>query len=334
MVRVRRRAPVTPTATREGPLSLRRRWLPILLSGLFVVLMVAASDLLGSTEVLFPEMTAILCGAWMQPRQAWNVDRPRMLLLMSAGALFGTAVNLLCPWPLWLRAPLGFLFCAAMMNAVGADMTPMLSAAILPMVLGTTSWVYPVAVTVLVTLVCLGQVGLERAGLREPIDYRVRRDPPAVALAGWGRRFVVFCLLACPAYATGNPFLAVPPLLVAYTELTRPDMTLRLRPVHAWGALALAAAIGSLARNAVVSHGVPVELAAACAFAALVLAWDLLKTWLPPAGAVVLLALLAPWPNPWQYAVQVAVAAAVWVAAAMLLFDGIRSGRDGAPGEG
>ncbi len=118
-------------------MSLRRRWLPILLAGVFVVVMVALSGILRCPEVLFPETAAILCGAWIQPVQAWNVDRRRMIGLMCAGSVFGLLVNLLLPWPLWLRAPLGYLFCAVAMNVVGADMTPMLSAAILPMVLGT-----------------------------------------------------------------------------------------------------------------------------------------------------------------------------------------------------
>ena len=223
-------------------MSLRRRWLPILLAGVFVMAMVAAAGALRCPEVLFPETAAILCGAWIQPHQAWNVNRPRMIALMCAGAVFGTAVNLLLPWPLWLRAPLGFLFCATLMNVAGADMTPVLSAAILPMVLGTREWAYPVAVAVLVSLVCAGQVALEHLGLREKIDFRPFRLPLRQTLLGWGRRFLVFCVLACPAFATGNAFLAVPPLLVAYTELTRPDMTLRLRPRRTWCTLPPSAA--------------------------------------------------------------------------------------------
>ncbi len=309
-------------------MSFRRRWFPILLSGIFVVAMVTTSDALGCPEVLFPEMTAILCGAWIQPAQAWNVDRSRMLLLMCAGALFGVASNLFLPWPVYLRAPIGFVFCAALMNAVGADMTPMLSATILPMLLNTTEWTYPLAVLVLVSVVLAGQVVLERIGLREPIDYHVFCTPPRETLLGWGRRLAVFSLLACPAYATGNFFLAVPPLLVAFTELTRPDMTLRLRPVRAWAALAIASLIGTLARSALVVLGAPVAVCALFAYALLILMWDRLRTWLPPAGAVVLLALLAPWPNAWLYPVEVTIGAAVWVAAALLLFPGIRPGRD------
>ena len=42
------------------------------------------------------------------------------------------------------------------------------------------------------------------------------------------------------------------------------------------------------------------------------------------AGAVVLLAFLVPWSSPWLYAAEVALGAAVWVAAALVLFPGIR----------
>jgi hypothetical protein len=210
------------------------------------------------------------------------------------------------------------------MNIAGADMTPMLSAAILPMLLGTDSWIYPVAVFVLVVLVELGQVALERVGLRETIDYHPFRLPIEQALATWTRRLCVFALFAVPAYATGNVFLAVPPLLVAYTELTRPDFTLRLRPWRAWAVLAIAGIIGTLARDAVVNFGLPSPLVAAFAFVGLVLAWNGLRTWMPPAGAVVLLAFLVPWSNPWLYAVEVALGAAVWVCAALALFPGIR----------
>ena len=46
-------------------MSFQKRWLPILLGGLFVVAMVWASVALSMPEVLFPETTAILCGAWI-----------------------------------------------------------------------------------------------------------------------------------------------------------------------------------------------------------------------------------------------------------------------------
>lgn len=302
-------------------MSLQERWLPVLLSGVLVVAMVWMADALACPEVLFPETTAILCGAWMQPRQAWSVDRPRMLLLMAAGATFGLVVNLALGWvPLPVRVLLGYAFCAFMMTATRASMAPMFSAAILPMLLGTDSWAYPAAVVTLVAIVCAGQVGLERAGLREKIVMQEGAVAGREALVFWGKRLVVFALVAVPAYVSGLTFLAVPPLIVAYTELSQPGFTLRARPARTWAVLAGAGAIGALARDAVVYLGLPLPLAAALGFVVLVLLWNGMHVWMPPAGAAMLLALLVPWASPWAYAAEVACGALIWVAAALLLF--------------
>lgn len=309
-------------------MTLRQRWLPILLSGIFVVAMAAVSDITSCSEILFPEITAIVCGAWIQPHQAWNIDRPRMLLLMGSGAVFGVLLNLFVPGPMWVRAVLGYAFCALMMNIVAADMTPMLSAAILPVLLGTREWVYPVAVVVLVSLVCLGQIALEHAGLREPLDYHPFRLPKNQAFTSWMKRLAVFAAISAPAYFLNQPFFAVPPLLVAYTELTRPDFTLRLRPRKGWCALAGAAMTGSLARAAVEAGALPLELALALAFVGLILIWNGLRCWLPPAGAGLLLAFLVPYHGPLMYGLEAAAGAAVWVAVAVWGFDGIRPSRE------
>lgn len=309
-------------------MSFRRRWLPIVLAGLFIWAMVTAAAVSDTWELLFPEAAAILCGAWIQPAQAWNVDRPRMLALMAIGSVAGVAMNLWLPAPLVVKAPLGFAFVALTMHVFAADMTPMVSAVVLPLLLGTTDWLYPVAVVVIVMLICAGQVILEHLGLREPIAYTPLRLPAGEALRSWGRRLAVFCVLALPAYALRQPFFAVPPLLVVYTELSRPDNNLRRRPLRGIGVLVCAALIGAGARAAADA------LAAAgwgnlgyiavtpVAYALLVVAWDRFRTWLPPAGAVVLLALLAPVSVPVLYALEAPVGACVWVAAALFCFKG------------
>ena len=319
-------AHTNPPKNWSPALSLRARWLPILLSGAFLVAMVAASQAIPCEEVLFPRRPS--CAALIQPARrgtstaracsSWDVCR---LGVWAAAEPPG-------PLGLWGKAILGYAFCALCMNLAAADMTPMLSAAILPVLLGTDSWTYPVAVTTLVALVCLGQVLLERAGLRERIDYRPLAFKPRVALASWGRRLLAFALLSAPAYLTGNPLFAVPPLLVAFTELTRPDFTLRARPWRAWAVLACAGLVGSLGRAVVETAGVPLPLMVAVCFAALVLVWNGLSTWLPPAGAVVLLSFLVPYAGPLTFGVEVAVGAAAWVAVAML-FPGVRPGHVG-----
>lgn len=279
-------------------------------------------------EILFPEMVAILCGAWMQPRQAWNVSKPLMVGLMASGALFGVALNLVVPGPFWGRALLSFAFCAVLLASIGSDMTPMFSAAILPVVLGTVSWVYPLAVTVMVCLVVAGQLAMERAGWRDDVPFAPRRLPVRRSLAQWCERFVIFAALSAVAYLSGNVYFAVPPLVVAFAAFARKDYTLRLRPWRGWMALSGAAIVGIYCRTLIEVGGVPLPLAAAVLFCGVIWVWDAARAWLPPAGAVAMLALLVPYQGPWLYPLEVSIGAAVWIGAAMLFFPGIKPGDD------
>lgn len=313
-------------------MSIRERWLPILLSGAFVVAMCAAASATGCDEILFPEMAAILCGAWMQPRQAWNASRPLMVALMAAGAAFGVLANLVVPGPAWGRALLSFAFCATALAVAGCDMTPMFSAAILPVLLGTTGLAYPAAVTAMVGMVAVGQLAMERLGWRERTEFVPRRLPARRSLAQWGLRLGIFAALSAFPYLTRNLYFAVPPLVVAFTAFARKDYTLRLRPWRGWAALSGAAVVGICCRTLVEVGGVPLPLAAAALFCGVVWVWDAAHAWLPPAGAVALLAMLVPYQGPWLYPVEVAVGAALWIGAAMLFFPGLGPGRGGVRG--
>lgn len=309
-------------------MSIRERWLPILLSCAFVVAMCRVVEVTGYREVLFPEMAAILCGAWIQPRQAWNVSRPLMVGLMGSAATFGVLLNLVIPGAMWCRALLAFLFCAVALQLAGSDMTPMFSAAILPVVLGTDVWVYPVAVAAMVTIVVAAQAAMQRAGWREANGFSPRRRAPREALRGWGLRFAAFAALSAPAYLTGNVYFAIPPLVVAFTAFARPDYTLRLRPWRGWLAIACASAVGTYGRILVETGGVSLSVAAGVTFLGLVWVWDGARAWLPPAGAAALLALLVPYQGPWLYPLEVSIGAVVWIAAAMFLFPGLTPGDD------
>ena len=294
-------------------------WIPVILAGLAAVLMVYFSEILHSSEILFPEMCAILCGAWIMPRQPWHVDRKRMFLLMSTGSVFGLFINIfLASWPLAARAPLGFAFCALMMLLTGSEMAPMFSAAVLPMLLKTDTPVYPLAVCSLVGIVLLGQFILEKLKLREPMPFQKNASTKEDVIV-WMQRCAVLCA-ACPLYASGFTFMAVPPLLVAFLELAHPDSPLREKPVRVWLCLALAALTGTAARNAVEAGLLTRVMAAAAGFIILILIWHRLKVWFPPAGALLFLALLAPWPNAWSYLAETASGSALWIAAAVLLF--------------
>ena len=144
---------------------------------------------------------------------------------------------------------------------------------------------------------------------------------PAVSLTGWQAG-----ILTDEKYGDGDIRLISPGRI--RRELSRG----RVPVVTGFQGVCAAGDVTSLGRGG--SDTTAVALAAAgwgslgyvavtpVAYTLLVVAWDRFRTWLPPAGAVVLLALLAPVPVPALYALEASVGACVWVAAALLCFKG------------
>lgn len=308
---------------RRFVLSIKKRWLPILLSMLFVMSMVNMATFAHNAEFLFPEASALVCGAWIYPTQVWNTSRPRMLFLMTSAAVLGVLLNLYLDAPVWLRATLAFLYCAVAMQVAAADMTPMVSAAILPILLGTTSFVYPAVVFFLVLVVVLVQMILVKAQICEPHKFESSRPTLPVFCREWALRLGIFAVLAIPAYAGGATYLAIPPLLVAFCELSRKDHVLRLHPWAAWLCLTGAAVLGAMARTALELNLAHPVLIAGGVFLLLVLWWSVLKVWFPPAGAVVLLAFIIPWQGALIYVGMVCLGAALWTGVALTFFEGL-----------
>ena len=72
-----------------------KKKIPLLCAVLVVTMMVAISEWTGEREILFPEISAIVTGAFVSPKFSWNTNFMRMLLLLCVSAILGTAIVLL-----------------------------------------------------------------------------------------------------------------------------------------------------------------------------------------------------------------------------------------------
>lgn len=257
--------------------------------------MVAVSELLAEREVIFPEIMALATGALVAPKRSWRVSAPRMVALIGVCSTAGLAISCLLPLAAWLKVVVAFALCQAVLPFTGTTFAPIISAVVLPVMLGTTSWIYPVSSTVLTALIAGVRVLLERSGCcgREPFEPVPRPDAslmPAVAL-----RIVVGGTILAAAVALGVPFCAAPPLLVAFTELTRASCPARQHLERTVLLVALAAAIGAGARLVVtLTFGLPLTLAAVIASALVLVLMRALGRFFPPAGAMAILPMLIP----------------------------------------
>lgn len=295
-----------------------------ILAFLFIGGMTLVSHLTGEKEIFFPEMLALAAGGWAAEEQPWRASRPVMWLLMSLSAGMGILLVGYFPGPVFCKASVAFLFVALCLHLFGSTLYPMISACILPILMGVDSPVYPLSVSVMTGLLVLGQWMLEKAGLRKanPPAEKERFTGAALRRAGgfWGRLLLVFVPLSFAALALGMPFFIAPPLLVAFAELAHPAGRLRQHPVKTLLLLIGGGVLGAGLRLAAFYMGLPVLWPAGLAAAGMLLLFRLTRFILPPAGAMALLPmLLEPAVLPF-YPLQTAAGCLLFFGMSLLLF--------------
>jgi len=231
----------------------------------------------------------------LAPRRPWQTSRARVLVLISLSAVVGLAVSVLLPLPLWEKMCVAFLLAQVLLVFGGTSFAPLISAAVLPVMLGTESLVYLIAAVSLTALILLVSFVLERLGLRAPEPYRPVHPPEG---RGWGR-VMLRCLLGCVCIALAVTlrlrYMVAPPMLVAFTEFMNPSSRAKEQPVKAVALIALCAAAGAACRLALTAAlGLPLTVSAVAA--GVILLWLLREfgMFLPPAAALTVLAMLIP----------------------------------------
>lgn len=285
-----------------------------------VTVMVAAAGLLGEQEVVFPEIAALTAGMWVIDKQVWRIGRRQTVWMMTLAAVAGWLIARCPGLPVAAAIALAFLFAAGCQVLTRTTLAPMLSACLLPVVLGAESPVYPAAVFVLTLTLSGGQLWMERRGWRTPLPAVSHAPQRGRESLLWLRMFVVLMLLAALPLWAGFTYLILPPLIVTFVEFSRPGAGLHKAAGTIYLLLAAAAVLGAGCRYALcIRLGLPDAAAAFAACACLFALFEWRGRIFAPAGAVALIPLLIPAEDLPVYPLQVAVGAAVFIAAGMLL---------------
>lgn len=260
-----------------------------------VTAMVAAAEAFREQEIVFPEIMALATGALVAPRRSWNVGPLRMVALIAACSTAGVLIVRYIPLQPWLKAALAVAAAQTMLPLTRTTFAPMISAAVLPVILETESWVYPAASTILTAAIVFTRYAFERAKLCEPEPFRPEPLPSRAEVPAIAKRAVIGSSWTAASVALGCPFCAAPPLLVAFTELTRTSCPARTKPVRAVALISACALAGVCARGVFAeAFHLPIALAAACAASLAIAAMRKLNMFLPPAGAMAILPMLIP----------------------------------------
>lgn len=109
--------------------------------------MLAAVTLTGQRDFIFPEGAALTFGVLVMADPEWSASRWCLVVLPTGGAVLG---HLLADSsvPVWLAEITGLSGAFVALQAFGSRVAPVLSAAVLPIVFGVHSWIYPAVVLV------------------------------------------------------------------------------------------------------------------------------------------------------------------------------------------
>lgn len=261
---------------------------------LFLTLMVVVADVSGQSEVIFPEAAALCVGLWLMPKAVWNIRGWQIPLYLTTAASIGLTLNLWLPACFEIRFAFAFVLVMGLLRLVRCNMYPTVSAAMLPVLINTSSWLYPVCVLVISTLLALGRGWLRQ---EERPEYHPFGGGQLVLLT------VAVCLPLVATYCAPIPtmrFLAVPPLVVTMIEFANRRSGFRERPWTIWALIVAAAGLGTL--TCLLLHhrwGLPLALGTFVTVSLMLLLFRRFKPFAPALAIAIVPALLPCEALPW-----------------------------------
>ncbi len=263
---------------------------------LFVIsLMVFAAELSGEKEIIFPEVAALSVGAFITPRLVWKTNYIKILVSISVCALLGVLIVTHVPLPVWGQFSLTFLIGQIVLFVSRTTFAPLISAISLPVLIQTRSFVYVGAAVVLTIFVCFLSIVLEKLGAKEQNEYEPVVHESFRELFDIVFRCGAVFLLSFLCIHFDVRFCVAPPLLVAFTELSRKSSPALKRPFSVILLVFLCAFFGAVSRFFLcVKLGLPLTLAAFFVAICVLVLVRIFSFPFPPAAAMSILAMLIP----------------------------------------
>lgn len=266
--------------------------LPTLFTILIVAVMTAAAELIPEREVIFPEIGAIAVGALISPRFTWQTDKKHILFYIMLCAVLGMGIVYLVPLPLVLQLILAYAVSQFVFTLSKTTFAPMVSAIVLPVMLGTKTPLYLVSAFLFTSIILAVRSLFEHLQIR-PEEKYIPADTGNLSFTV--KKIVIASVVITAAIMSGHPFISAPPVLVAFTEFASPTAKARKHPVKAILLISLCGTAGALLRLLLTSNmGLPLTLSAVLTILAAILFIRIFHMYLPPAGAIALLAMLVP----------------------------------------
>lgn len=286
-----------------------------------IALMVEAAIIFHDQEILFPEIAAIAIGTLVSPQLSWKTSRIRILISIMVAAICGMLIVAYVHLPVTYEMVLAYFIGQILLLSSETTFAPMISAIVLPVMLQTRSINYLISAFVFTSLILVVHYFFEKKGLVEvkPVVFSSmwNKEKITIMLARTLLAFIGIVL----AFRFDFKFAVAPPLLVAFTEFTNPQGKVRKKPMQAILLIFVCALVTSYSRYMLAMQlkmSLIIPVCVTSMFVIFMIATT--KMYIPPAGAIGILAFLIPEDAVIYYPLHVFVGIAMMMLLALVFF--------------
>lgn len=294
--------------------------LPYILTMIMVCLMVGCSLCLNDPEIIFPEITALTIGAWLSPKQVWKTSSIKLVFLIMIYAIMGVLMVRYLDVSLFMKVVFAFVLCNVGLIISKTTFAPLISACILPILMNTESWIYPLSATIMSMIIVFIQMILQNKGYcheyhYEPVSFDYHHE-----LILFLKRFIVVAVLGFLAIQLDNRLLIAPPLIVAFFELSGNHKKLRSHAPQLYIFTVFMAFVSAYLRYYLtIQNHIPLLLIVILATFILLFCIYHFQIFFPPIGAITLLPMIIQPNKLLIYPILVAIGFALFIIFAFLI---------------
>ncbi|MFR7934324.1 MAG: hypothetical protein ACLU4S_02695 [Clostridium perfringens] len=207
---------------------------------------------------------------------------------------------------------------------------PIISACILPIVLRTETWVYPISVFILTILIVSIKYFIEDYGVSEEVREEFKEEitklerNTSLRKKEFIRLFKIFITVGILTYFSVKfniTLLIAPPLIVAFIELTNEHCKFRQRSKSLLLLFIVVAILGFIFRIGFNEYlGMPLWLCTIFLLISLFICLEIFNMYFPPVAAIAVLPMLLTSKQVMFYPFQIAIGCFIFITIAMIFF--------------
>ncbi|EGT0696875.1 hypothetical protein C5S23_11915 [Clostridium perfringens] len=299
------------------------------ISLVLILAMVSIAEITGEREIIFPEVAALVVGSWVLEKQPWKVSKLGLVCLMTLCSIVGVLIVRYVNLGLTIEVLIGLVFTGLILKLSKTTLVPIISACILPIVLRTETWVYPISVFILTILIVSIKYFIEDYGVsevREEFKEEIAKLERNTSLRKkeFIRLFKIFITVGILTYFSVKfniTLLIAPPLIVAFIELTNEHCKFRQRSKSLLFLFIVVAILGFIFRIGFNEYlGLPLWLCTIFLLISLFICLEIFNMYFPPVAAIAVLPMLLTSKQVMFYPFQIAIGCFIFITIAMIFF--------------